>query len=318
MVCVAIIFAFFISAIRIFGFEVYGVLTGSMEPTYPVGSLIYIRKVDPAELRVQDVITFSPSPNVIATHRIIELVPDENNPSIIRFRTKGDANRSPDASLVSPQNVIGKVAFSVPFLGHVASYIQTPPGLYVAIFVSIVMIGIVFVTDSNTDDKKKEAAAVPGNDPPLLDKLMAALGLGKKPAAAPQEDPMRNGYRPSAPQQQQYPPQYPQQPQQYQPQGYTQQQYPQYVQQPQQGYQQPYQGYQQPQQYPQGYPSYPQQQYPQQYQPQGYQPPQQYPQQYQQGWPSAAPQAGQPQGYAPQQQSPYAPQQRRQNRGGYQ
>ena len=81
MVCLAIVFAFLISAIRIFGLDIYGVLTGSMEPTYPVGSLIYVKKVDPEELRVRDVITYSLTPNTVVTHRIVELVPDEKTPT---------------------------------------------------------------------------------------------------------------------------------------------------------------------------------------------------------------------------------------------
>jgi len=320
MVCIAILFAFFISAIRVFGVDVFGVLTGSMEPTYPTGSLIYVKPVDTSTLRVNDVITFSLSPNVIATHRIVEIVPDENNPSVVRYRTKGDANNSVDASLVSAGNIIGKVVFSVPTLGYIASYIQSPPGIYVAIAISILMIVFVFITDTVTADKKNDANpnAPPQNSPAkpsawvnLLVKLEPSLKntpLGptiakmiakQKPAAIPYQQPAQPqtyggqmGY-PQYQQGYQQPQQYQQgyqQPQQYQ-QGYQQpQQYQQGYQQPQQyqqSYQQPQQyqqGYQQPQQYQQGY------QQPQQYQ-QGFQQPQQYqqgyqqPQQYQQGYP---------------------------------
>lgn len=154
IVCFALIFAFMISAIRLFGVDIYGVLTGSMEPTYPVGSLIYVKKVDPNQLRVQDVITFSLTSNTVVTHRIVEVVPDETNPRLVRFRTQGDANNAPDASLVSPSNIIGKVVFGIPYLGHIANYVQHPPGTYVAIFLSLVLIVIVFVTDSATSSKK--------------------------------------------------------------------------------------------------------------------------------------------------------------------
>ena len=155
MVVLAILFAFLISGIRIFGIQVYGVLTGSMEPTYPTGSLIYVKSVNAQELRVNDVITFSLTPGVIATHRIVEVVPDENNPSILRFRTKGDANHDVDASLVSAGNIVGKVAFSVPGLGYLASYIQQPPGIYVAILIGGLMIAFVFYVDS-LENKQKQ------------------------------------------------------------------------------------------------------------------------------------------------------------------
>ena len=52
LVCLAIVFAFLISGIRLFGFQVYGVLTGSMTPAYPVGSLIYVRETSPEDLKL--------------------------------------------------------------------------------------------------------------------------------------------------------------------------------------------------------------------------------------------------------------------------
>lgn len=162
MVLVAVVFAFLIAGIRIFGIQVFGVLTGSMEPSYPTGSLIYVKDVDAKDLRVNDVITFSISPNVIATHRIVELVPDENNPSIVRYRTKGDANNDVDASLVSANNIIGKAMFAIPKMGYLASYIQQPPGLYVAILVCGLMIAFVFYTDS-LENKQKQSNAVQQN-----------------------------------------------------------------------------------------------------------------------------------------------------------
>ena len=304
MVVVALVFAFFISAIRIFGVQVFGVLTGSMEPTYPTGSLIYVSDVDTNDLRVNDVITFSLSPGVIATHRIVEVVPDENNPSQVSFRTKGDANNVVDQSLVSPRNVIGKVVFSVPQLGYIASYIQSPPGIYVAIAVSTLMIAFALIPDSVTSEKKgpngeplpeesftesinKLAIKLMGK--PLLKQKApqgqaAYPGGGYAPQQYPQgyQQPMQQGY-----QQPQYQQQYPRQMQYQQP-----QQYPQQYQQPvQQGYQQPQ--YQQPQGYAQ--PQYQQpQQYPQQYQQQGYQQPQ-YQQQPRQGY--QQPQYQQPQPY---------------------
>lgn len=157
LVLAAMVFAFLIAGIRIFGVQVYGVLTGSMEPSYPTGSLIYVRDVKPANLRVNDVITFSISPGVIATHRIVEIVPDENNPSVVRYRTKGDANRDVDASLVSENNIIGKAMFAVPMLGYVANFIQQSPGIYVAIVVCGLLIAFVFYTESLEEKQKKQA-----------------------------------------------------------------------------------------------------------------------------------------------------------------
>lgn len=273
MVIAAMLVAFLIAGVRVFGLEVYGVLTGSMTPTYPTGSMIYVRDVDPLDLRVNDVITFSVSTNVIVTHRIVEIVPDDNNPSIVRFRTKGDANSEPDAALVPTNSVIGKVTFSVPKLGYLANYIQQPPGIYVAFIVCGLMIAFVFYTDS-LDNKAKKGQRNAAAKPDMTQRVnaLAVKVLGRPLLRAKAQKQPAVGYMP----QQSYsqPPQQPYYPQPYYPQqGYPQQTY------PQQGYQQPY-----GQQYPQpGYPqqTYPQQGYPQQTYPQaggqgGY-PPAQYP-----------------------------------------
>jgi len=123
-----------------------------MEPTYHVGSLIYVQKTDPYELESGDVITFMLSEDSIATHRIVEVVPDETDPSVVRFRTKGDANAAEDGGLVHYKNVIGKPVFSIPYLGYVSNYIQNPPGTYVAIAAAALILALVFVPDLFSDD----------------------------------------------------------------------------------------------------------------------------------------------------------------------
>lgn len=154
IVGVVLFFALSVSAIRLFGFEVYGVLTGSMEPKYPTGSLIYVKKIDTSSLDVGDVISFKLSSSVIATHRIVELVADENNPSVIQYRTKGDANDTVDSSLVSKEDIIGKVVFCIPQMGYFMDYIQSPTGVFVTVMVSIGLVLLVFVAEIITGDDK--------------------------------------------------------------------------------------------------------------------------------------------------------------------
>lgn len=273
-----------------------------MEPEYPKGSLVYVQRTDVSDLRVRDVITYQLDKKTISTHRINEIVPDESNPNIIRFRTKGDANSEADNRLVSEADIIGKVIFCIPHLGNLASYIQKPPGLYVAIVIGIILVAVVVITDKETGKGSEGQQPQNNKSPSWLQALMAKLGLKKKATAQNASPLKQQGYVPGQAQQpaQYYPQGYVQQPQQYQ-QGYAQQpqQYRQgYAQQPQQ-YQQGY--VQQPQQYQQGYAQQPQQyqqgyvQQPQQYQ-QGYA---QQSQHYQQGYVQQPQQYAQ--GYAPQQ-----------------
>ena len=73
----ALILVLLLVAPRVIGMHVFTVLSGSMEPTYHVGSLIYVKNVDPFQLEEGDVITFMLDEDTVATHRIVGIVPDE-------------------------------------------------------------------------------------------------------------------------------------------------------------------------------------------------------------------------------------------------
>ena len=160
LVVAVVLLAIALAGVRLFGLQVYTVLSGSMEPAYHVGALLYDKKVDPAQLRPGDVITFMLDEETIVTHRIVEVVPDEEDPSVIRFRTKGDANATEDGSLVHYKNVLGTPVFTIPKLGYFANFVQQPPGLYVAIAFGAVLVLLAFLPDLLGDDKKKKGKRV--------------------------------------------------------------------------------------------------------------------------------------------------------------
>ena len=158
LVALVVLLALLLVGARVLGLQVFTVLSGSMEPTYHTGSLIYVKKVDPYTIEEGQPITFMLNENTIATHRVVGIVPDEEDPTVIRFRTKGDANDAEDGGLVHYKNVIGTPVFSIPYLGYVADYIQHPPGMYVAISAGAVLLLLVFIpdifADSNGEEKK--------------------------------------------------------------------------------------------------------------------------------------------------------------------
>lgn len=163
IVVLAVILAVALVGVRLVGLQVFTVLSGSMEPTYHVGSLIYVKDVDYKELEAGDVITFMLDGDTVATHRITEVVPDEEEPDTLRYRTKGDANDAEDGKLVHYKNVIGSPVFTIPYLGYFADYIQNPPGTYVAISVGAVLLLLVFLPDLfSSDDKDKEKKKTKG------------------------------------------------------------------------------------------------------------------------------------------------------------
>lgn len=150
LVVIAVIFAILLVGVRLFGIQVFSVISGSMEPEYPVGSLIYVKDVDPSEVEVNDVITYILPNDMPSTHRVIAI--DEENQL---FYTKGDANKVEDGAPVHFENLIGTPIFTIPLLGYIAHYIQHPPGMYIAIAAGAILLILVFLPDLLKKDEKK-------------------------------------------------------------------------------------------------------------------------------------------------------------------
>lgn len=119
LVGVAGIVIFFIPAI--FHIVPTVVLSGSMEPEIPVGSVAYIaRNIPPEAVSEQDVISYRLGESVSVLHRVVET--DRENET---FRTKGDANQEPDLGLVEYSRYEGKALFSIPYLGYAVHFFQS-------------------------------------------------------------------------------------------------------------------------------------------------------------------------------------------------
>lgn len=99
---------------KAFGLSIYEVITDSMTPKYPVGSVIYVEKIQPEKVKVDDVITFSIGTDTsqVMTHRVVAI--DSENQT---FTTKGDANKDVDVSPVAFQRVLGKPVYSIKHMG---------------------------------------------------------------------------------------------------------------------------------------------------------------------------------------------------------
>lgn len=159
LIGILLILAVLLAGVRLVGLRPLTVLSGSMEPTYHVGSLIYVKSVDYKDLKAGDVITFMLDEDTLATHRIVEVVPDEDDPDTVRYRTKGDANEFEDGSLVHYKNVVGTPVFTIPELGYIANYIQNPPGTYVALSAGAVLLLLMFIPDLLAPEEPKKSQA---------------------------------------------------------------------------------------------------------------------------------------------------------------
>ena len=163
LVVLAIFLAVVFVGVRLLGFQVYAVLSGSMEPDLPVGSLVYVKATEPEKLEIGDDISFLIAEKTIVTHRIIDIIPDENDPTVLRFQTQGIANDVADGNLVHYKNVIGKVAFHIPLLGYVSNFIQSNLGRYIILIGGTFLILATFLPDILAPIWKKETEEAPSS-----------------------------------------------------------------------------------------------------------------------------------------------------------
>jgi signal peptidase I len=120
-----------------FGWRADTVLSGSMEPTLPVGCVQVTKPIKPENIKAGDIITFrSPTNGKLMSHRVVAVEQDQS----YQFRTKGDANEDVDPYSVPSENVVGRVCFRVPHVGYVVEYLKTPIG-----FILLGLIGIALI-----------------------------------------------------------------------------------------------------------------------------------------------------------------------------
>lgn len=131
---------------RLLGYDTYTVVSGSMEPAIPTGSAIYVETVSPEAVAAGDVIAFY-SRGAVITHRVVENLVVSGE-----FVTKGDANAENDVTPAPYEALMGRVAFSVPFLGNVMAVCSGTTGkIYLACGVAgavlLQLAGSLFRTD---------------------------------------------------------------------------------------------------------------------------------------------------------------------------
>lgn len=183
LVVFMVLLAILLVGVRIVGLTPYAVLSGSMEPTYHVGALIYVKPIAPQDVAVGTPLTFVVDESLlVATHRVVDIesyttreetqvdeqgnpVLDENGDPITRevpldepayyFQTKGDANDVVDGSPVYYKNVVGTPVFSIPYLGYLSSWLQTRQGTIMGISIALAILLLTFIPDILGTDPKR-------------------------------------------------------------------------------------------------------------------------------------------------------------------
>lgn len=146
--------------VNLFGYSMFRVVTGSMEPTIPVGSLLISKQVPMESIYVGDIICFRARESAIfghmMTHRVVEVYPALEGG--IQFLTKGDANLSVDGYLVSQVNFVGKVIWHTgdgSFLATVFALLTNKIGFFTIIIFPCMVLASLILKDSVKNLRKE-------------------------------------------------------------------------------------------------------------------------------------------------------------------
>ena len=154
----------------------YTIISPSMEPNINVYDVVVTKKVkDFSTIKEGDVITFISTSTLgeglTITHRVKDVVKTDDD---IKFRTQGDNNQIPDSSLASSKNVLGKVLFKVPWVGHIQFFLQSKGGWLFALLIPAMIIVCYDIYKvirlSNVKQKVNESIKEKEEDPNLVEK----------------------------------------------------------------------------------------------------------------------------------------------------
>src|SRR3712207_5336195 len=131
----------------------YTVLTGSMRPSYPPGSLIVSKPVDPEDIQIGDAITYQLKSGkaAVVTHRVIATRMGQDGE--LEFLTKGDANNANDKDPVRAVQVRGRLWYAVPYLGYVNS-VLTGYQRQIATWVVGGMLGLYSIVQLRSEERR--------------------------------------------------------------------------------------------------------------------------------------------------------------------
>ena len=157
------------------------VLTASMTPAIAPGDVVIVDERDPAAIADSDVITFVRGGNEVpVTHRVIDVV---DGPGGVAFETQGDANGAPDASLVPSENVLGVVMLTIPYIGYVIQFTDSPLGFAALV---VVPFGLLLLSELWSFARNRRGDATAGA--PADDDRIGSTGTAATATAAETDD----------------------------------------------------------------------------------------------------------------------------------
>lgn len=128
----------------VMGHKALSVLSGSMEPAIRTGDVIIIRPLGQSEaVREGDVITFrvKDQPEMLITHRVVGILSADGGPPA--YLTRGDATAASETAVVNREQVLGRLAWRVPYFGYIVHFVRTPAGIMsFVVLPGLILIGL--------------------------------------------------------------------------------------------------------------------------------------------------------------------------------
>lgn len=139
----------------IFEYKMMTVLSGSMDPGIKAGDVIFAKSIDADSVKIGDVITYKTENNDLITHRVTNVKIENKN---IYFITKGDSNNVEDSKPVPYSNVVGILAFRIPYGGWVLEFVNSKVGIILFILIPIFILIFGEIKTILSELKKQSAA----------------------------------------------------------------------------------------------------------------------------------------------------------------
>ena len=137
------------------GYKLFIVLSGSMEPEIMTGDMVLVKNTDAENLQKGDVISYK-SGDVVITHRIVDVTAEDGE---VRYVTQGDANDSPDQTMVRPADVEGIYRRRISGMGKAAMFMQTTTGMIIFVVCPLLLFIVWDIIRRKLEGRKEASRA---------------------------------------------------------------------------------------------------------------------------------------------------------------
>lgn len=142
--------------VSVFGYRIFTIATGSMEPEYKVLDIIVVRKVETESIKIGDDVVYMGKEgdfnDKIITHRVTNIIKENDT---IQFETKGTANPTVDP-LIKEDQIFGRVMFKSTILSFINKIINHPIGFYVLIVLPVALLIFFEIVDRMKEKEVSE------------------------------------------------------------------------------------------------------------------------------------------------------------------